>query len=308
MTSFDLVEIQSSLGQFETSPSVLFNDDDGRIAEKTGINKLHRSDISAYELAIQATSKLKCLPDIREKLKYVIYVTQSPSYFLPNHASRLQNELGISKSTMCFDINQGCSGFVQALVLMNSLLRGADNMGLIVCADTYSKHLSLEDRSTQVLFSDGATATVVAGVGQWEIVDSRHLTDGSGANMLSKSIDPMTNIFMDGAAVFQWTRRELGKQIKALLADNNFSIDCIDKFYLHQASKLVITNILKSLGIDKKRSPSSLHITGNLVSSSIPFLLEQDLSSFNASENLIMAGFGVGLSSSSCLLRNRSDG
>jgi len=307
MKSFDLVEIQSSLGELETSPSLMFDDDDGRIAEKTGINILHRSDISAYELAIQAATKLTCLPDIREKLKYVVYVTQSPSYFLPNHASRLQNELGISSSTMCFDINQGCSGFVQALVLMNSLLGGVGNMGLIVCADTYSKYLSSEDRSTQVLFSDGATATVVGGGGRWEIVGSSHLTDGSGADMLSKDIDPMTNLFMDGSSVFQWTRRELGKQIKALLADNEFSIDRIDRFYLHQASKLVITNVLKSLAVEKERSPTSLHITGNLVSSSIPFLLEQDLPGFNSTKNLVMAGFGVGLSSSCCLLRNRHD-
>ena len=305
MNSFSLVEIKSSLGVLETTPSLLFGDDDGRISAKTGINRLHRSDVSAYELAIQAALKLDCLPEIREKIKYIIYVTQSPSYFLPNHASRLQNELGITKSTMCFDINQGCSGFVQALVLMNSLLIQKNQIGLIICADTYSKHLSAEDRSTQVLFSDGATATVVEAGGQWEIIDCNHLTDGSGANMLSKTTDPTNNLFMDGASVFQWTRRELGKQIKSLLANNNLDVDDIDKFYLHQASELVITNVLKSLAVARDRSPTSLHITGNLVSSSIPFLLEQDLTSFNLSNNLILAGFGVGLSSSSCLLKNK---
>jgi len=305
MSSFDIVEIKSSLGLRETSPALLFDDDDGRIAEKTGINKIHRSDISAYELGVQAVGKLECLPDIRDDLEYVIYVTQSPSYFLPNHASRLQNECGISQSTMCFDINQGCSGFVQALVLMNSLLGGSQGLGLIVCADTYSKHLSSEDRSTQVLFSDGATATVVKGGGRWEILAASHLTDGSGADMLSKNIDPNTNLVMNGAGVFQWTRRELGKQIKALLVDNEFDIDRIDRFYLHQASKLVVTNVLKSLSVDQERAPTSLHITGNLVSSSIPFLLEQDLPGFNASKYLIMSGFGVGLSVSSCLLSNR---
>ena len=303
MNSFDLVEIKSSLGQRETSPGDLFDDDDGRIAEKTGINKLHRSDVSALELGVQAGLKLECLPDIRDKLTYVIYVTQSPTYFLPNHASRLQNELGISLSTMCFDINQGCSGFVQALLLMNSLLE-SNGFGLIVCSDTYSKHLSADDRSTQVLFSDGATATVVKGGGRWQMLAASHLTNGAGADMLSKDTDSDTSLVMDGAAVFQWTRRELGKQIKSLLLDNNFELDSIDRFYLHQASKLVVTNVLKSLAIEKERAPSSLHITGNLVSSSIPFLIEQDLAGFNASRNLVISGFGVGLSSSSCLMRN----
>lgn len=307
MSTFDLIEIKSSLGREETSPALLFDDDDGRIAEKTGINKIHRSDISAYELGVQALEKLECLPDISNNLKYVIYVTQSPSYFLPNHASRLQNEFGISKSTMCFDINQGCSGFVQALLLMNSLLGGSQDLGLIVCTDTYSTHLSPKDRSTQVLFSDGATATVVKGDGRWEILAASHLTDGSGADMLSKNIDADTNLTMNGAAVFQWTRRELGKQIKALLADNKFDIDQIDRFYLHQASKLVITNVLKSLSVEEECAPTSLHITGNLVSSSIPFLIEQDLSGFNACKHLIISGFGVGLSCSTCLIRNTND-
>jgi 3-oxoacyl-[acyl-carrier-protein] synthase-3 len=307
VSRFDLVEIKSSLGRIETSPAVLFDDDDGRIAKKTGINKLHRSDISAYELGVQAVEKLECLPEIREDLRYVIYVTQSPSYFLPNHASRLQDQVGISKSTMCFDINQGCSGFVQALVLMNSLLTDGQGLGLIVCTDTYSKHLAIGDRSTQVLFSDGATATVVKGGGRWEVVAARHLTDGSGADMLVKNTDTKTNLVMNGAAVFQWTRRELGKQIKALLADNEYEIEQIDRFYLHQASKLVITNVLKSLSVDQDLAPSSLHITGNLVSSSIPFLLEQDLRGFNSSKNLVMSGFGVGLSSSTCLLRNKAN-
>jgi 3-oxoacyl-[acyl-carrier-protein] synthase-3 len=305
MSSFDILEIQSSLGLRETSPALLFDDDDGRVAEKTGISKIHRSDISAYDLAVLAAKKLDCLSSIRDNLKYVIYVTQSPSYFLPNHASRIQNELGISQSAMCFDINQGCSGFVQALMVMNSLLGMSDDLGLIICADTYSKHLSSDDRSTQVLFSDGATASVIKGGGRWEVLAVSHLTDGAGADLLSKNIDVDTKLFMNGAAVFQWTRRELGKQIKALLADNEFDIDDIDRFYLHQASKLVITNVLKSLAVDKDRAPSSLHITGNLVSSSIPFLLEQDLAGFNASRHLIMSGFGVGISSSSCLLKNK---
>lgn len=307
MSSFDILEIKSSLGSIETSPALLFEDDDGRIAEKTGINKIHRSDVSAYDLSVQALRKLDCLPTIRGDLKYLIYVTQSPSYFLPNHASRLQNEFGISHSTMCFDINQGCSGFVQALVLMNSLLGNTEDLGLIVCADTYSKHLCADDRSTQVLFSDGATTTVVKGGGRWEILATSHLTDGSGADMLSKDIDANTNLTMNGAAVFQWTRRELGKQIKALLADSEIDIDVIDRFYLHQASKLVITNVLKSLSVDKERAPTSLHITGNLVSSSIPFLLEQDLYGFNSWKNLIISGFGVGLSCSTCLLRNTNN-
>lgn len=305
--SFDIVEIGVCLGDIETSPSILFEDDDGRIAQKTGISKIHRSSVSAYDLAVQATMNLKCISSIKSQLKYVIYVTQSPSYFLPNHAARLQNDLKISQEAMCFDMNQGCSGFVQALLTMLSLTGGTEDLGLVVCTDTYSKHLSSDDRSTQVLFSDGATATVIKGGGKWELVGSKHLTDGSGADLLSKTVDESNRLKMDGASVFQWTRRELGKQIRELLAAQGLDIHKIDRFYLHQASKLVLTNVMKSLSVSANIVPTTLPITGNLVSSSIPFLLKQDINEFNNSKLLVISGFGVGLSCSSCIIRKKCD-
>lgn len=305
MIHFDIQEIKSFIGEIKTSPEQLFDDDDGRIAQKTGIDTLHRSQKSAYELAIEAVNRLESLDDIKDDITYLIYVTQSATYFLPNHASRIQEECGITSQAMCFDVNQGCSGFVQALFIMNSLLTSNEEIGLIVCSDTYSQHLSLDDRATQVLFSDGATATIVKGGGQWEILSARHLTDGSGADLLSKKISPDHRLSMDGASVFQWTRRELGKQIKLALSDSGISIDAVEKFFLHQASKLVITNVIKSLGIEEHQVPLTLGITGNLVSSSIPFLIEKNIEAFNDSNLIVMSGFGVGLSSSSCVMRRK---
>ncbi len=303
MSSFEIIEITSIIGEIEKSPSDLFDDNDGRIQQKTGIEKIHRTTCSAYELAISAVKKLKNLDSLKENIKFLIYVTQSPSFFLPNHASRIQAEYGISNSAMCFDINQGCSGFVQALYLMNSLIGNSSDCGLIICSDTYSAHLSENDRSTQVLFSDGATATLIRGKGSWQIIGSKHLTDGSGADKLVKSINKSNKLYMDGASIFQWTRRELGKQIKEVLIETNCSISNIEKFYLHQASKLVITNVIKSLEIETSKVPTTLGITGNLVSSSIPFLLEQNFGDFNSYNLVLLSGFGVGLSSSTCLLK-----
>lgn len=303
MSSFEILEIQSALGETKTSPSKLFSDDDGRIQKKTGISKIHRSSLSAFELSLKALHKLKNIDEVQEKTKFVLYVTQSPSYFLPNHASRIQDELNLKQETMCFDINQGCSGFVQALIIMSSLLKQKSDLGLIVCADTYSHHLSDDDRSTQVLFSDGATVSVIKGRGKWRIEGVKHLTDGSGANLLCKSIHSANRLKMDGASVFQWTRRELGSQIKDLLNEKKYDIKEIEGFYLHQASKLVLDNVKKSLSIEDSRIPSTLDLTGNLVSSSIPFLIENNFEKFNSSNFLVMSGFGVGLSSSSCILR-----
>ena len=186
MIPISIEEIKSSLGERQTTPAELFDDDDGRIAAKTGISSLNRSSKTALQLGIEAVRKLEILEEIREKISFVVYVTQSATYYLPNHASRIQEAASISKEAMCFDINQGCSGFVQALYVMNSLLSDSEDLGLIVCSDTYSQHLSSDDRATQVLFSDGATATVVSAKRDWEIISAKHLTDGSGADLLAK--------------------------------------------------------------------------------------------------------------------------
>ena len=299
---FSILEIASALGSQKTSPALLFEDDDGRIAKKTGISNIHRSQGSAFQLASEAVASLKDLDLVREDVRYVIYVTQSPSYFLPNHASRLQSEFGLPASCMAFDINQGCSGFVQALVTMISLFQAENEVGLIVCADTYSAHMARDDRSTQVLFSDGATATLVRSGGDISLQSALHLTDGSGADLLVKSVDEKERLAMDGAAVFHWTRNALGPQIEKCLVAEGISCSDVDYFILHQASKLVLDNVKRSLGLNDDSVPTTLSITGNLVSSSIPFLLQKHPKCLGSGNRLVMAGFGVGLSCSVCLL------
>lgn len=301
-----ILEIESEIGENEVSPSDLFSDDDGRIVSKTGIARLNRTDKTALQLGLIACRKLTSLDKVREEIGFVIYVTQSPENFLPNHASIIQHELGITGNSMCFDVNQGCSGFVQALYILNSLLStSGDRYGLIVCSDTYSHHMSHDDRSTQALFSDGATAVIVEKKQKegWELTGISNHTDGSGASLLMKSVMNDDKMRMNGPEIFQWTRRFLGRQIGALLDKHDLCLDDVDSFFLHQASKLVLDNVTGSLSIPKHKVPTTLGITGNLVSSSLPFLIKNNYSQFNDSRLLVLAGFGVGLSSSICILK-----
>ena len=218
-------------------------------------------------------------------------MTQSAVNFLPNHASNLQGDIGISKSAICFDINQGCSGFVQALLVMVSMLNTFGiEFGLIVCTDTYSHHLNKSDRSTQSLFSDGATSVIISKSKKWMLVDSAHVTDGKKADFLKKPIDNDVPLNMEGSKIFQWTRSELGKSIKSLLIKNGLSVKDIDYFFIHQASKMVMNNVALGLGINSIDLPSTLNITGNLVSSSIPFLLSNYFEEFSKSEKIIFSG------------------
>lgn len=307
MINFEILEISSHLGENIVSPASLFDDDDGRISVKTGINILHRSQKTAFELAINAANENSLIKKNKENIEHIIYVTQSPQNYLPNHASQLQNSLDINNNCMCFDINQGCSGFVQALFVAINLLRSqSKKLALIVCTDTYSQHLSKTDRSTQALFSDGATATLISSGSKWKLRDFSHYTDGSGADFLIKTVCPENRLTMNGIKVFQWTRKILGKQILNMLNKCQLPKDDVDEFYLHQASKLVIENVRRGLDVSEKKIPTTLEITGNLVSSSLPFLIQHNFENFCKNKVNVLSGFGVGLSCSSMIIEKIS--
>jgi len=302
---FNILEINAALGENKIEPGSLFDDDDGRLVNKTGIPFVHRTRKTAFDLSIEAILGLSSLKNNSQKIGCVIYVTQSPTNFLPNHASFIQSRFNLPNKSLCFDINQGCSGFVQALLIMIPILYSLESkVGLIICSDTYSHHLSENDRSTQSLFSDGATATLISTEKKWELINSSHYTDGGGGKYLLKSIVEKEKLFMDGAKIFLWTRSVLGREIIKMLEASNLSTIDIDNFFVHQASKLVLDNIAKGLKISTNKIPKTLQITGNLVSSSIPFLIHQNMEVFKLSKKLILSGFGVGLSLSSCIIKN----
>ncbi len=301
--SFDLLEIKSQLGETVVLPEHLFGDTTGRLSEKTGIPKLNRSKKTAFELALEAGKKSTLLPQVRDKIGGVIFVTQSASNYLPNHASEIQSALSINQNSICFDINQGCSGFVQALFLAIKLLQNCEYL-VIICADTYSHHLSEDDRSTQSLFSDGATFTILSSNPRWCLKSFSHLTDGSGSNFLYKEINEDKKLVMNGPAVFLWTRRVLGQQILEMLEKADIKKDDVNNFFLHQASKFVLDNVQKGLSVSAEKIPTSLHLTGNLVSSSIPYLIENNFENFKNGKLNVLSGFGVGLSCSSLVIES----
>ena len=135
-----------------------------KIIDKTGIEKIWytQKNQTALDLGFQASKKV--LKKINKKsVDTLIYVTQSPEYFLPTTACILQHKLGLNNNTKAFDINLGCSGFVYALFVASSLVQ--NNMSkniLIVCADTYTKYIENSDRTNKTIFSDGASATLVS--------------------------------------------------------------------------------------------------------------------------------------------------
>ena len=290
-----------------------------KIFEKTGIRTRHiaSSHQTASDLAYIAAEKLLSDTERRREIDLLILVTQSPDYLLPTSACILQSRLALSQNCMAFDINLGCSGFITALSIAGGLIEtGVVNTGLILCADTYSKYIDKHDRACRPIFSDGAAAILLEKTALDCIGPFAFGTDGSGFEHLivrqggARMIESTCNqkqptIEMHGGAVFLFTMRVVPSCINNLLARSGLSMDQIDLYIFHQASKLVIDNLIRLMSIDEKKVFTNFEFTGNTVSATIPIALKDAVAEgrLNTGQIVMLVGFGVGLSWSATLLR-----
>ncbi len=287
-----------------------------RIINKTGIEKIWytKKNETALDLATKASKKILKKVN-KDTIDSIIYVSQSPEYFLPSNSCILQNRLRLKKNTKAFDINLGCSGFVYALSIASSLIQS--NMSkkiLIVCTDTYTKYIKNNDRTNKPLFSDGASATLVCKSKKKLISNFIFGTDGSGYKDLiveqgaSKSnfmSNTKASLYMNGSKVFMFTMSEIPKNINEILNKLSIKKKKINKFFFHQGSKVILETLQESLNLNKSQVYNNLKNLGNTVSSTIPFALKQadKEKKINNNDVLVLSGFGVGLSWGSCVIK-----
>jgi 3-oxoacyl-[acyl-carrier-protein] synthase-3 len=240
----------------------------------------------------------------------LIFVTQSPDYFLPATSCLLQDSLGLSKSCLTFDINQGCSGFVYGLGVSTALISaGFVNKVLLLCGDTYTRYIRQDDRTCRPIFSDGAAAIVVSRSRQSMIGPFVFGSDGLGGENLivksgafrEKSLQPnisMPEILMNGPKVFLFTLSAVPKLVDTLLEEAGIALGDIDLFVFHQASAIVIESIVRKLELPANKVYSNLAERGNMVSASIPIALSDAARSgrLRAGDIVLLCGFGVGYS------------
>ena len=286
--------------------------DISKIAEKTGIStrSIASSSQTAVDLAYEAGIKLLKDVSSKEDIDLIILVTQSPDYVLPTSACILQNQLGLSKKCMAFDINLGCSGFVYAISVVSSLIEsGVAKKGLILCSETYSKYIHKNDRTCRPIFSDGASATLLSSSNSDNIGPFVFGTDGSGYEKLivrgggarePKNIEDSSYglLEMSGSDIFLFTLSSIPACINMLLDKSNLRIEDIDLFVFHQASKLVLENIIRTMSLDKDKVFINLKYVGNTVSASIPIALKdaENQGQLKDGDRVMLVGFGVGLS------------
>lgn len=301
-----------------------------KISSKTGINSRHISadDEFSSDMAVKAAEKLFLEHNInRATIDFILFCTQSPDYFLPTTACILQERLGLNTSIGALDFNLGCSGFVYGLSLAKGLVAGgmAKNV-LLITSEAYTKFIHPKDKSNRTIFGDAAAATLISSEsGFCTIGDFVFGTDGKGAeNLIVKqggmrypiskdnrdvsdeygNIKNDRNLFMDGAAIFNFTIESVPKLMQSILEKSKLNIGQVDLFVFHQANKYILNHLRKKIGIPEEKFFIALENYGNTVSSTIPIALYEarKQGKVDQSKNIILAGFGVGYSWAACNL------
>ena len=305
----------------------LFPDYDfSKFEEKVGIKNRYwvQESETAFDLAKRACEKLFKKKD-KNDIDYIIYCTQSPEYFLPTTACILQNHLGLKKNIGALDFNLGCSGYTYGLSLAKGLINsGQVKNVLLVTAETYSKYLHPNDRSNRAIFGDAATASLISFSEEDFFGEFLFGTDGSGFDKLivknggsrypydvtapeinygSENIYTDNHLYMNGPEVFNFTNEVVPNFTNEVLSKNSKTNQDIDQFIFHQANAFMLNFMRKRLKIDADKFFIDLDNGGNTVSSTIPIALKKYSQTINTTENIILVGFGVGLSWSGGLIK-----
>jgi 3-oxoacyl-[acyl-carrier-protein] synthase III len=301
-----------------------------RIVPKTGVYSRYiaSEQETAFSISLKACDKLFEKYD-KHLIDTIIYCTQSPDYIMPPNAYLLHGHYALAQNVIAFDITQACSGFIYGLLLANSMIKaGTSKNVLLVNADTYSKYINKRDRSTRMLFGDGAAATIIGeasdggGLIDFAIASAGKEYEGfyipGGGNKLPHSNCNLngsfdgngnftndTNIHMNGMGVLSYFKKVVPKQVKQLLEKNDVVVDDIDMFIFHQASKIILDLLSRSLKLRNEQIYNSIHSVGNLVSASIPAGLKMAIEEkkVKKGDSIVLSGFGVGFSWGTCLIK-----
>lgn len=268
----------------------------------------------------------------KSEIDLLIFVSQSRDYIIPATAGLLQERLGLPKTCIAFDISLGCSGYVYGLSVIGSMMAtGAIKKGLLLTGDISTLNTSYKDKSAFPLFGDAGTATAVELNMDAPSMKFNLQTDGSGYDAIiipdggiRNFVDKDTSfeyhkisdgiyqnnlsIILDGIKVFNFSLREVKPNVLKLLKDNDMSVDDIDYLVLHQANLLMNETIRKQLKIPAEKVPYSLKDYGNTSSASIPLTIVTSLMENVTADryNMLLSGFGVGLSWGSVILELNS--
>ncbi len=302
--------------------SILTNDDlskmvetnDQWIRERTGIHQRHiaRDDQFPSTLAVEASVKALTIANLRPTdLDLIICSTSSPEYIFPATACLIQDQLGATKAG-AFDLLAACSGFIYALNMGAQAIRsGSIKSALIIGSETLSRFVNWKDRSTCILFGDGAGAFVLqASEEPGGVLSAVMHSDGSGGDLLTLQgggshfpasemtlHDGKHYIQMDGNEVFRFATRVMASATQEVLDCAGLKLDDIRWIVPHQANIRIIQAAARGLKLPMDRFIVNLQNYGNTSTASIPIAMVEAIEKgqIQSGDKLVMVGFGAGL-------------
>ena len=294
-------------GSVETSDEWIFS--------RTGIRERHiaADNECASDLALHASRGAMAAAGISaDALDLIIVATTTPDMVFPSTACILQAKLG-AKNCPAFDVQAVCSGFVYALTTADHFMRSGQYRNiLVVGAEVYSRILDWEDRTTCVLFGDGAGAVVLQRSDAPGILSTHLHADGSHAHILSVpgsvsggKVSGRPLLQMEGNAVFKFAVRVLGEVAEEALAANHLAKSDIDWLIPHQANIRIIQATAKKLGLPMEKVVTTVDRHANTSAASIPLALDLAVRDgrIHAGHNVLLEGVGGGFTWGAVLVR-----
>ena len=309
-------------------PKIVTNDDLSKIMEtndewiqsRTGICQRHRAEpgVGASDLALPAVKKLLERRNIKAgEIDCIIVATVTPDTMFPSTASRLQHLIGADRA-WGFDLSAACSGFLFGLATGRGLIRaGSAKKCLVVGVDVMSSIINMEDRTTAVLFGDGAGCVLLEEVPHHGIIDCKLRVDGSGGPNLTMpaggSKNPATIetvaagqhfVHQKGREVFKMAVTEMANISLDLLHRNNLSTEDIDLFVPHQANIRIINSAVKKLKLPREKLMLNIDRRANTTAATLPTCLDEavECGKLKQGDRVLMATFGAGYTWGSLLL------
>lgn len=245
-------------------------------------------------------------------IDFIICTTVQGDTVTPSMACVLQKEIGANCPAL--DVNGACAGFIYALDFADAYLKaGKAKRILIISAEGMSRLTDWTDRSTCVLFGDGAGAAVVDGE---ENLFSAHLTSDGNAQPLNilpdtgnspflKDHHPMRRLYMDGQEIYKFAVSHSVSDLQEVIHTAGAALDDVNHYLLHQANKRIVDAVRSRLRQPPEKFPVNVNVRGNTSSASIPILLDEEnrAGRFRKGDLLAMSAFGAGLTTGACIIK-----
>ena len=285
------------------------------IVERSGINQRHiaAQDELASDLATRAAQlAIETAGLSLSEIDLLIVATTTPDMVFPSTACIVQSKLGISGSP-AFDVQAVCCGFVYALNIADLFIKsGQASNALVIGAEVYSRILDWNDRTTCVLFGDGAGAVVLSSSEEPGILKTKLHADGSFRDKLcvpgwvnAGEISGSPMVTMDGGTVFKFAVKVFEQTARELLDEANLSIDDVDWFIPHQANIRIMESTAKKLNLPREKLIATVDHHGNTSAASIPLALDEAVQAGKVTRGdlLLLEGVGGGFTWGGALVK-----